>query len=66
MVHHGDKKIKEDDDVYEREASEHDESPKPCELFNTSQFKIIEINETECCPEQGLWGLPQTEIAFWL
>ena len=54
MVHHGDEKVEEDDDVDEREAAEHDEAPESGEFLDSCQLKVIEINQPECSPEQSL------------
>ena len=58
MIHHCNKEIQKNDDVDQREASEHDEAPEPCELFDASQLKIVQVNEPKSCPEQSLWSFP--------
>ena len=60
MVHHGDQEIEKHDDVDDREAAEHDETPEPGELFDSRQLKVIQVYQTKSCPEQGLSCLPQT------
>ena len=61
MVHHGDEKVEEDDDVDEREAAEHDEAPEPGELLDAPQLEVIQINEAEGSPEESLGCFPQAE-----
>ena len=60
MVHHGDQEIEKDDDVDQREAAEHDETPEPGELLDPCQLKVVQIYETKSCPKQSLRCLPQT------
>ena len=60
MIHHGDEKIEQDDDVDDREASEHNETPEPGEFFYSSQLKVVQVNQTKSCPEQSLSCLPET------
>ena len=36
MVHHGDEEIEQDNDVNQRKATEHDETPEPGELLDAS------------------------------
>ena len=60
VIHHGDEKIEQDDDVDDREASEHDETPEPGELFYSSQLKVVQVYQTKSCPEQSLCCLPET------
>ncbi len=59
MVHHCDEKIEKNNNVDHREASKHDEGPEPRELFDTGQFKIVEIDESKGCPEESLARLPE-------
>ena len=61
VVHHGDEKVEQDDDVDDREAPEHNETPKPRELFDSCQLKVVQVYQAESRPEQGLRCLPQTE-----
>ena len=62
MIHHGNEQVEKDDDVDDGEASEHDEAPEPGELLDSSQLKVVQVYQAECCPEQGLRGLPEAEI----
>ena len=64
MVHHGDKKVEQDDDVDDREAAEHNQTPKPRELLDSCQLKVVQVYQTESRPEEGLRCLPQTESLF--
>ena len=57
VVHHGNKKVEEDNNVNESKASQHDYSPKPCELLHSGYF------DRNYPDQQGLWGFSQTEIA---
>ena len=61
MIHHGDEEIEKDDDVDQWEATEHDETPEPRELLDSTQLKVIQIYQTKSSPKQSLWSLPQTE-----
>ena len=61
MIHHGDQEIEQNDDVDDREAAEHDETPEPGELLYSTQLKVVQIYQTKSSPEQSLWCLPQTE-----
>ena len=60
VIHHGDQEIEEDDDVDQREASEHDETPEPGELLDSTQLKVVQIYQTKSRPKQSLRCLPQT------
>ena len=60
MIHHGDQEIQQDDDVDDREAPEHDETPEPRELFDSCQLKIVQVYQTKSGPKQSLRCLPQT------
>ena len=61
MIHHGDEEIKKHDDVDDREASEHDETPESREFFDSCQLEVVQVYQTESRPKQCLWCLPQTE-----
>ena len=54
MVHHRDQEVEQHDDVDDGEAPEHDETPEPCELLDPSQLEVVQVDETEGCPEEGL------------
>ena len=54
MIHHGDEEIKKHDDVDDREASEHDETPEPCELLDSTKLKVVQVYQTESRPKQCL------------
>ena len=60
MVHHGNQEIEQDNDVNEGETAEHDETPKPCKLFDTTQLKVVQVYKSKCCPKQCLACFPQT------
>ena len=62
MIHHGNQQVEQHDDVDQGEASEHDESPEPGELLDTGELEVVQVYQTERCPEQGLWSLPEAEI----
>ena len=64
MIHHGDQEIQQDDDVDDREAPEHDETPESRELFDSRQLEVVQVYQTKCCPKQSLRCLPQTENLF--
>lgn len=51
MIHHGNQQVKEDDYVYHRERSKHEETRETGELFDSSQLKIVKVNQTENGPE---------------
>ena len=61
MIHHRDQEIEEHDDVDDREAAEHDETPEPGKLFDSCQLKVVQVYQTKRGPEQGLSCLPQTK-----
>ena len=61
VIHHGDQEIEKHDDVDNREASKHDQSPEPGELLDACQLKVVQIYQTKGGPEQSLRCLPQTE-----
>ena len=61
MIHHGDEEIEKDDDVDQWKATEHDETPEPRELLDSTQLKVVQIYQTKGGPEQCLRCLPQTE-----
>ena len=61
VVHHGNQEIEKDDDVDQREAAEHDESPEPGELLDPTELEVVQIYQAKSCPEQCLCCLPQTE-----
>ena len=46
----------------DRKAAKHDESPKPRELLDPRQLKVVEVDQAKGGPEKGLTCLPQTEI----
>ena len=64
MVHHGDEEIEQDNDVNQRKATEHDEAPEPGELLDAGQLEVVQVDQTESGPEQGLRSLPETESLF--
>ena len=61
MIHHCNKQIQKNDDVDQREASEHDEAPEPRELLDPGELKVVKVDQTEGGPEQGLACFPKTE-----
>ena len=65
MIHHGDEKIEEHDDVDDGEAAEHGHAPEPGELLDSRQFEVIQVNQTKACPEQSLRRLPQADENIW-
>ncbi len=54
MIHHGNQQVEQHYDVDQREASEHDEAPKPCELLDPRQLEVVQVYQAERRPEQGL------------
>jgi hypothetical protein len=60
MIHHGDQKVQEDDNVDNRVCPEHQHSPEPGEAFDASQLKVVQIDEAKHSPEQCLCRLKQT------
>ena len=54
MIHHRYQQVEQHDDVDQGEAPEHDETPEPCELLDPSQLEVVQVDETEGCPEEGL------------
>ena len=60
MIHHGDQEIEKHDDVDQWEAAEHDETPEPSELLDSTQLKVVQIYQTKSRPKQSLRSLPQT------
>ena len=61
MVHHGDEQVEQDDDVDDGEGAEHDQAPEPRELLYPGQLKVVQVDQTEGGPEQGLACFPKTE-----
>ena len=61
VIHHSDQEIEKDDDIDQREAAEHDETPEPGELLDSTELKVVQVYETKSCPKQSLRCLPQTE-----
>ena len=61
MVHHGDEKVEQDDDVDDGERAEHDQAPEPRELLDPGELKVVQVDQTEGGPEQGLACFPKTE-----
>jgi hypothetical protein len=51
MIHHGDQKVQEDDYVDDRVSPKHQHSPEPCEALDTSQLKVVQIDEPKHGPE---------------
>ncbi len=51
MIHHGDEQVEQDDDVDDRVAAEHEETPESCETLDPGQLKVVQIDEAESCPE---------------
>ena len=41
MVHHGNEKVEQDNDVDHRKTSKHDKSPESREFFDSIQLKVI-------------------------
>ena len=67
VIHHGDEKIEEHDDVDDGEAAEHGHTPEPGELLDSRQLEVIQVDQTKACPEQSLRRLPQAdENISWL
>ena len=54
VIHHGDEEIEKDDDVDNREASKHDQTPEPRELLDACQLKVVQIYQTKSSPKQSL------------
>ena len=46
----------------DRKAAKHDERPKPRELLDPRQLKVVEVYQAKSGPEESLARLPQTEI----
>ena len=61
MVHHGDEQVEQDDDVDDGEGAEHDQAPEPRELLDAGELKVVQVDQTEGGPEQGLARFPKTE-----
>ena len=51
VVHHGDEEVEQDDDVDDGEGAEHDEAPEPRELLDPGELEVVQVDETESCPE---------------
>jgi hypothetical protein len=60
MIHHGDQKVQEYDDIDDRVGPEHQHSPEPGEALDASQLKVVQIDEAKHSPEQCLCRLKQT------
>lgn len=59
MIHHSNKQIEQNDDVDERERSEEEESKESSEVLDSSQLKIVEIDEPEDGPVKCLSCFPK-------
>lgn len=44
VVHHCNEKIEQYDNTYDRITAKHQHPPKSGETFNSSQFKVIQVN----------------------
>ena len=64
MVHHGDEKIEQNDDVDDGVGAEHEEAPEAREALDAHQFKVVQIDETESGPEERLRRLKQAVCAI--
>ena len=51
MIHHGDEQVEQDDNVDDRVAAEHEQTPESCETLDAGQLKVVQIDETESSPE---------------
>jgi len=60
MIHHGDQKVQEHDNIDDRVCPEHQHPPEPGEALDTSQLKVVQIDESKHSPEQCLSRLKQT------
>ena len=60
MIHHGDQKVQEHDNIDDRVSPEHQHSPEPGEALDASQLKVVQIDEAKHSPEQCLSRLKQT------
>jgi Rad3-related DNA helicase len=60
MIHHGDQKVQEHDNIDDRVGPEHQHSPEPGEALDASQLKVVQIDEAKHSPEQCLSRLKQT------
>lgn len=54
MIHHGNEQIEQDNYIDQWECSKHKESEKPCEFFDACQLEIVQVNQTENGPYEGL------------
>lgn len=62
MIHHGDKKIQQDDDIYNGVSAEHQHTPETREHFYAVELEALEIHEAEDRPEERLSCLEQAAI----
>jgi len=60
MIHHGNQKVQEHDNIDDRVRPEHQHSPEPGEALDASQLKVVQIDEAKHSPEQCLSRLKQT------
>ena len=60
MIHHGDQKVQEHDNIDDRVRPEHQHSPEPGEALDASQLEVVQIDESKHSPEQRLSRLKQT------
>jgi len=51
VVHHSDKKIQQYDDVDDRVAAEHQQTPESSKSLNAHQFKVVKVNQAKSSPE---------------
>ncbi len=64
VVHHGDEEVEEDDDVDDGEGAEHEEAGEARELLDAGQLEVVQVDQAEDGPEQGLGGLPQAVCRY--
>ena len=61
VVHHGDEKVEQHDDVDHGEAAEHDEGPEPGELLDPGQLEVVQVDQAKSRPEESLTSFPEAD-----
>ena len=57
--HHGDEHVEEHDHVAAAVGPEHQQRPEPREVLHTRQLEVLEADEAEHRPEEGLQRLEE-------
>ena len=59
MIHHGDEKIEQNDNIDDGEGTKHEHAPEPGELLDAGQLKVVQIDQPKNGPKQSLSRFPE-------